>query len=408
MTGTTLLPIGPQNSYPSKNPAAYDGTTHTGQSVKYACNHPIYVSGTSPKLIYVNKTIDGTHEANQSLASNKVKAALKVGSTIYQVTFNGGSSSVTLAPGDYVVSDAVSVTIQPGDTVRSLTWIQSQGAVGAWPGSVVLYTGEGFQVNAPDPTGGLDETSLTDANGVANYSWVPMLVATRSLATKSVAIYADSIASTADSDPNKAFIVRALQARNIPYLKLGTSGDRLKNVVLGNWPVRLALGAAYCSDAICQMGVNDVLEGQTLAALKVNAVSTWTTLAAQHERVYQTTLTPLVTNGTIRTQFNQWLRDGAPIVAGVGVATGTTPATRAGTAGHPLTAYIEVADFVESSRDSGAWVSGYSADDVHPNDPAVPIMAGFDTSMFLPIVQYNAPIAGSSRLAVRRGALASR
>ena len=54
---------------------------------------------------------------------------------------------------------------------------------------------------------------------------------------------------------------------------------------------------------------------------------------------------------------------GAP--QAVGAVGGTV--LRAGAVGHPLAGYIEVADTVESARNSGLWKAGYSGDGTHPN-----------------------------------------
>jgi hypothetical protein len=79
------------------------------------------------------------------------------------------------------------------------------------------------------------------------------------------------------------------------------------------------------------------------------------------------TLSKTAAEETRRKEFNAWLRDGAPIIAGAPVTPGTAGAVRSGTAGHPLTNWFEVADLAESARDSGKWKAGYVSDGTHPN-----------------------------------------
>lgn len=59
----------------------------------------------------------------------------------------------------------------------------------------------------------------------------------------------------------------------------------------------------------------------------------------------------------IRTGYNRWLRDGAPVKDGAPAPVGASDAIRAGEPGHPLDGWVEMTDIVESSRDSGVWGS---------------------------------------------------
>lgn len=60
-----------------------------------------------------------------------------------------------------------------------------------------------------------------------------------------------------------------------------------------------------------------------------------------------------------RQAFNAWLRDGAPLnsTTFVPVAVGTSAAgtVRSNSTSHPLKSFIEVADSVETARNSGVW-----------------------------------------------------
>jgi len=150
----------------------------------------------------------------------------------------------------------------------------------------------------------------------------------------------------------------------------------------------------YARSVVLGLGVNDIGAGRSLATIKSDLISLWH-LARDHlqagGRVIQTTITPSCTstdnfatlanqsaaanfstsgNGT-REQLNDWLRDGAPIVSGAAASVGSSPALRAGDAAHPIHAVLDMADAVESARNSGRWrVDGnaakWTADGLHP------------------------------------------
>lgn len=159
--------------------------------------------------------------------------------------------------------------------------------------------------------------------------------------------------------------------------------------------------ARACSSAICNYFVND-LGVYTLAQAQANLVTIWNLLNVTYGLfVWQTTCTPITTSSdswattgnqtlnaqgvgteTIRVQFNTWIRDGAPLLAGVAVATGSSAAgtLRAGQSGHPLAGYFETADTVETARNSGLWkvtgaANAYTSDGIHPSHTAHVAMA---------------------------------
>ena len=119
--------------------------------------------------------------------------------------------------------------------------------------------------------------------------------------------------------------------------------------------------------------------------------------------MYQTTVTPQTTstdawvttaNQTVtavharRIGLNDWIRDGAPFdtATGLAVAVGATGSTivRAGTRAHPLKGFFEIADIVETSRNSGIWKAGWTTDGLHPNATGyAAAYLGIDLSVFI-------------------------
>jgi hypothetical protein len=112
-----------------------------------------------------------------------------------------------------------------------------------------------------------------------------------------------------------------------------------------------------CTDIYCAQGVNDI--GTTLGSpdlptmQNLRAIPVWNTFFNRGKRVWAHTITPRVTSSTgygtlgaqtttgndqVRVAFNNWLRDGAPMLAGAAAATGSNAAgtVRIGSPGHPL------------------------------------------------------------------------
>ncbi|WP_447643155.1 hypothetical protein [Nocardioides zeae] len=179
----------------------------------------------------------------------------------------------------------------------------------------------------------------------------------------------------------------------------------------GEYAAQFALPAGHrrripdvdgCTAWHCNYGINDLKGSHVYANLQAAMVSCWRVLA---ERIgvpgYQWTIGPQTTstdtwatvaNQTIvtannfhtdRLALNAWLRDGAPInrTTFAVVATGSSPTgtIRAGQAGHPLAGIFEVADIVESARDSGLFKAGYTFDGIHYGTSAyAAVAAGLD------------------------------
>jgi lysophospholipase L1-like esterase len=170
------------------------------------------------------------------------------------------------------------------------------------------------------------------------------------------------------------FISRAVN--NLAGLvNIGVANDTAQNFRTLAGHMRRMMFARHCTTAVVNYGRNDITGGRTLAQFQADIIAVWTMMSQRKMRVFQTTITPrttttdqwLTTGGqtagsgeAVRTAFNDWLRAGAPMVAGAAVAAGTSGALLAGSLGHPLFGYFETADTVESARNSGLWKAAAS------------------------------------------------
>ncbi|MDR6954109.1 hypothetical protein J2X65_003477 [Ancylobacter sp. 3268] len=185
------------------------------------------------------------------------------------------------------------------------------------------------------------------------------------------------------------------------YISAAMAGDDIETILQSHHK-RLSL-ATYVKRIVFEHGVNSISglaavdPAIALATMKTNMLALWR-LGEKYSvnpdtRRFQTTLTPETTstdnfataNGQtarsgfstsgngVREQLNDWLRDRAPLIGGAPAPalTGASGAVRAGEAGHPLYGVFEVADQVETARNSGRWkVDGtankWTADGIHP------------------------------------------
>lgn len=276
--------------------------------------------------------------------------------TFTQVTFNNGSTSAVLSAGSQLLSDVVTVSI-PAATKFYVRLFQT-GAVGAvMSGHIDTGGGDLYEKAASglaDKT--MSGTITTDGSG---YAYFPLAILAMTT-TPTVAIYGDSRVFgflTTPTSGDRGDIAPAVGAASLGYLNLGVNSDTAQSF-LAHHTLRLAL-ASYCSSVVLEYGINDIAVASrsdaqvqsdltAIAALftqpvwltTMEPVSTssgdWSTLVAQTTAAYN----------AVRVANNNWRR-GLP----------------AGFRG-----YFDIADVVESARDSGLWkVSGgaLTADGVH-------------------------------------------
>lgn len=311
----------------------------------------------------------------------------------HRVTFNGGLTEVTLVPGATIFSDPVGIGFSNGERIRTRTFVRVANAGELVPNGATTRTSPYVDgVAAADQTVAASPTWTTDGA----YHFGPSgLFADFTDATCVVAIYGDSVAA-GQNDGNAnvdqlGWVLRALNDQ-YPYLNLAIAGDAaiaFRTPVVGGGATsrepRIVL-AQSATHAIVTNGANDI-GSATLAQLQDAWLRIWKAASMRGQTVIQATILPsgvtssdafatlgnqtINVNDSRRTGANDWLRGGAPIdpTTKAPVTVGTVGALVAGASGHPLTSYWEIADAVESSRNSGKWKvsGGVLSDGTHPN-----------------------------------------
>lgn len=362
-----------------------DSATRNATSVTYATRHDIYKDASKVRLSWMNITHDGDSEAlvgtsSITLETCTVRASVRVNGTgtFHRLYTAAGADSVAIPVGQMGGLEA-EFDVAAGDYLIVYTYV-STPTRGKWPAS----WGMGFnQTNGQGWVEGVDATadavgiqSASPGRGGIPYPFAPSLIQGIDPRGRgqSVAVVGDSISSTADTTGSLTFSIRAFQATQVPYVRLAMSGDSFKNVVNGAWDMRASFVAGITSDVICALGANDIGEAVTLATLQSRAIFTWQKFRdGGAQRIYQTTITPRETfpgTATVRAQFNDWVRAGAPMLNGVATTDGADGAIYAGFGVHPLTDFIEIASLLETFENSGVYHADYYGDGVHPNNAA--------------------------------------
>jgi hypothetical protein len=312
-----------------------------------------------------------------------IKASIKypVNNVIYPLTFKGALTG-TIDPGGILVSDPLPIDFLAGSTFDVLVYTSATNwratRTSSWNTGGGGFTAT-TDLTVPGSAAVPDSQSLLLAPALITATPYNRLA-------RSVVGLGDSIISgTGDSAVSQyngyistvpwrgggGFINRALRGV-VGYSSASLIGEKATDFSTFGNSFRRRSFLSQFTDAISEYGRNDISNGRTLAQIQADLLTIWTTGVRRGVRMWQTTITPYTTttdgwgttagqapiaggNESVRVQVNTWIRAGAPIVSGAAVAVGTSGAITAGQPGHPLAGYFEIADTVESARNSGLW-----------------------------------------------------
>lgn len=367
-------------------------TTETGTArVPYL----ISVTSTDLRLVFINwhETGTGNTIGTDDLV---ISASIVHGGTIYRATFDG-AVSVTVKPSGIVTSDPLALDVPAGTFVEvrtyvSGTWRPNRYANGPGMGGWTATT----DLTAPGSAAISDNTSFRYLIGPAAILGTPVASVAQ---VKTVIGIGDSIMDGISDGPSGragvnttyslmgggGFVARAARSAEFSYLNAGIGGQFAQIFGSQAGHYRTMTFARNIRTCVEEYGRNDLSSSRTLAQLQGDVITIWNLLAARGLRTFRTTLVPdttstdgwrTTTNQTVRAwetnrvNFNDWLRDGAPMVSGAAAAVGTSGAARcayfdstgteitpASGPAHPLYAVTDIADAVESARNSGKWAA---------------------------------------------------
>lgn len=324
----------------------------TDTNMTYKIKHVATTDIAFPRLAYGNWYLNNG-EAN-GLNDITVKSAIEYNGTIYPARYSGADTTV-ITPGATVFSDQVNIVIPKGAVFHTRTNVVVTAGQ-KWPLSLTSYPAD----TEGKTTGDVAYSGVTTNTFEYCYSPCAIVGQPSSNDESAVLFIGDSIMSGQGDSPNdNGFLIRVFNNAK-GYIRVSKPSARTSDFLSSVRKNRMLL-SNYCSYAVCQLGVNDVIIGNVkLEVVKANLMDIWNALAIRGIKVYQTTITPVSTstdtwattqnqtthaNNSVRTALNDWIR--------------TTPA--------PLSGYFEVANTVETSQNSGIWKPSLTSDGTHPN-----------------------------------------
>lgn len=346
-------------------------------------NHTFQTSCRDVRLIFGNWVCGdpGVGESTATPDSITVKCGFEDSlGNIWKVTF-GGSQTVALAAGAYVISDAVPREFVAGDTA----WSRVNVTVASGK-KFPLNSGHWGIVSGEAVEAGVDFSySGTVTGGGFAYSALAIVgISTAAVQPSVICGIGDSImygnlagtvpgGSVLNNTPSQGtgFLLRALGypwGLNAPCINLGFSGDTMQNLATYSLsPLRILMTQlAGSTHVVCNMGFNDVFNnGRTAAQLIADMQKFWNRINVLGLPIWQSTIPP-------KSQSS----DNFATAANIAQASGTLEAIRQTvnafirTVPTPLAGIIEIADAVEPSRNAGVHKTtgvtyGYTADGTH-------------------------------------------
>lgn len=349
--------------------------SNTGMNTKR--RHTLKADVTMVRLVFANVKQTGSSGLDPITLSCAIE---RTSGNYITVTFNGGNPTAVLPNGRRIISDPVPLFLKAGSNFWTRTFVEVTAGQ-AYPKWALANVYGSWSEATSESVGETSKTNTGTITGSGSGFWPAKIIAAEPIApTPSVGVIGDSISIGSGSTSDKGYIQNAIYDL-VPWINVGVSGEQAQSFASSTLSFRYAL-LAGCTHIICEFGVNDLDSGRTAANLKTDLIAIWSRFALGGAKVFQTTITPMTTssdswatlaNQTVkaweaeRVAFNDWLRDGAPMSGTSAAAIGTVGALRAGDAGHPLADYWEVADLVESARNSGKWnAPGWTSDGTHP------------------------------------------
>lgn len=326
----------------------------------YGTTHVFVTQASLIRVAFLNESLEGLNTNAVTYA-----ASLRYGGVNYKFTFGGNPTGVAQI-GALLVSDPLqNLSIPQGAAVQFITSPSVASAGMKWPLSIAsnsTVAGEGYTTN-------VDYTSvLTNPISVTGYTCAPsaILGVPSAGAIAQIALVGDSIitgigdAGSAGGGYEMGFAARGLN-NSFGYVRVSLSGETAATFASPSSSILRRQVLAGCTHAIIEYGNNDifaVLHSAATTAADITKIVAY--LVSKGIICYVCTVTPRATSTdgfTSATNQTTNANNPARITLNGLIRAGIT-----GAAG-----YIEIADPVETARDSGKWLfPGYTTDGTHP------------------------------------------
>ena len=290
--------------------------------------------------------------------------------TFTQVTWSS-SATVTVSAGGVTTSDSISISI-PADTKFWIRTVNVGGAVAAFPQIVLPANATTLGVDDGVDATDKGNSGTIAASAQANFFGPAAIIGTTATSVRSFLLAGDSLTwgqgdiTSVGSRSGSGYMARALDATGYPYCKMADQGHRAALWRQYSQKYQAFLDAIGYTDAICQIGVNDLSSGSSTTQLTFDLSFIANQIAPRTETIAQTTLTPKTSSS------DSWAVTGNQTASTTGnMAAINTMNGLIRTGLYGSQRLLEVADAAMSARDSKLWaltgVAGaVTTDGVHP------------------------------------------
>lgn len=353
------------------------------KNVTYKTRH--YANQACSGLYYMyGNWINGADNTNPITIKPKHQ---KADTSIIPITFtkaiaaglvtDNGDGTITLQPGVTVLSDLVNVSLAENEQYFELVYTAVDTVGQVWPLGLDHENGSGEGQAQGDATAtGVVTTTVHERQYHACAIFAASAAKTDTYAWFGNSITAGGYGGIAYS--GKGFPQVACETNKRGALICGLQGELAATAaVTANLKRRYPL-AKYADTAIVEYGTNDFNANASLPVATLQGY--FTAIAANLralgvQKVICVTIPPRTTStDSFATTVNQTPINAA-FAAGAGSPRGIMNAWMRGGGGGSYDGYIDLADAVESARDSGVWAVGNTADGIHPLNVAVTSIA---------------------------------
>lgn len=365
----------------------------SAQGQTYKSTHRMLETAHGLQLVYGN-FYDGNTDGNASItvtASVECSAAYPSGAVSVGRTpvYFDGDRSVTIPAGSGLkVSDPLEIDFNADVSISVYTYVHVGSAGEKWPMGTMSGTKNGADT---------DHTLAGGTFSAATSGYRPLVIAaqTADRTRPGVLLVGDSLFGGTDNWALRTIKARSTDTiatvRGVP-VRLSKAGEGHDGYVFsGNSRYRIPLWEGS-THAFQGNGLNDFFRG--LARVQLDWIMLCRMLAWRGKLVLAQTYGPHSGDsaGTItaRTDFNTWIRDGAPLNASTfaAVAAGGS-GIRMGETGHPVHSYVDIAAVTETSAGSNTFNTGMSDDGTHPNTTGIAAIAA-DSAVDAAVVSWLA------------------
>lgn len=324
-------------------------TFHIAMTNIYAC-----------KLVFPNWTSQINETGNGGTATLTASVEYPSG-TFNRITFNSGITSVSIASGSTVFSDTINLSTPIPE--GALFWVRTYYT----NPNGVIYQFFGFNTSGYDSaeegtSGIVDQTMIAGTVAATPAANVYLPEAIIGYTNKpSILIFGDSRAIGGTGTPSVfGSGYELLVGRYYGYSNMSLSSAKMSDYITNHAQRNLLI--PYATHVITEFGINDLNAGTTAVQLEAYDKTLSTYLSVP---LYATTLEPFASSAdSFRTLNGQTVSNVTRATYNDDLRNHLVPG---------VSNYIEMADTVESSRDSGKWmVNGQpnyvsSGSGLHPN-----------------------------------------